>query len=283
MGGGAWDRGLVYRDILQRPVPISQCPPSEESLLSPSVQPAPCPGASGRPSPCGGGLACLSPVRPAPLLCPSALPAAYLPLPAPRGCSLRQRGMGVLGLLVGGSEKPGLGSVLQPGWWHLFPHCSAASWFTTGEVSNQEDCRALFQFSLAVPHASVEAGALASPPVTPLPRRPGYVFLCFLQAPRAGGAAFTRVWELTSFLADSILRPPRTPGVPAPGGPSAHSVHRCRPGRRQAELGRRVGTGLSRAQVPGNPMPMKSLLCWPLASLCLKVASVSRRQVCVYV
>lgn len=35
-------------------------------------------------------------------------------------------------------------------------------------------------------------------------------------------------------------------------------------------MGQRVGTGLSRAQVPGNPMLMKSLLCWLLSSLCLR-------------
>lgn len=47
------------------------------------------------------------------------------------------------------------------------------------------------------------------------------------------------------------------------------------------EMEWRVGAGQSPSQVPGNAMPMKSLLSWPLSSLCLRVVSVSLRQVCV--
>lgn len=40
-------------------------------------------------------------------------------------------------------------------------------------------------------------------------------------------------------------------------------------------LGQKVGTRQSPVQVSGNPMPMKSLLCWPLSSL------VSESGVCL--
>lgn len=50
----------------------------------------------------------------------------------------------------------------------------------------------------------------------------------------------------------------------------------------QSELGQKVAVGWSSVQVPGNPMPMKSLLSWPFSS-CASESGVCVSEAGVFV
>lgn len=127
------------------------------------------------------------------------------------------------------------------------------------KVFNKEDYSGLLQWKQGA------GGTFVTPPLS---TTPFYLPQLFLQTMRASQTDHLESERIPSSQA-------QTSALSAlwiyklPWGPSAPFIH-LEGSCGGVRVGAKVGAGQSPAQVPANPMPVKSLLFWPLSSLCLR-------------